>query len=201
MSGKVSDLPSRSKRALFRQKKLDRINFKSGKRGRVLRNPPGVTTAGQCGSRVVGNMHGHMILCHMVLTRYPVMTIFGELLMCVQVVVTFMHVRQVSVLPPGIDVRKLQRSHSELSRVEPLSGLPSRLFSVYLSGLSIRFSVFTQTLSDLTIDWSKVRSDKLLCVNTALVPNSCFCAIFLIVNKLPNSAESAVHSTHISVTA
>ena len=62
----------------------------------------------------------------------------------------------VSVLPPGIDVRKLQRSHSELSRVEPLSGLPSRLFSVYLSGLPIRFSVFTQTLSDLTLDWSKV---------------------------------------------
>ena len=91
------------------------------------------------------------------------MTIFGELLMCVQVVVTFMHVRQVSVLPPGIDVRKLQRSHSELSRVEPLSGLPSRLFF----GLPIRFSVFTQTLSDLTLDWSKVRSDKLLCVNTA----------------------------------
>ena len=29
--------------------------------------------------------------------------------------------------------------------------------------------MFTQTLSDLTLDWSKVRSDKLLCVNTALV--------------------------------
>ena len=42
----------------------------------------------------------------------------------------------VSVLPPGIDVRKLQRSHSEISRVEPLSGLPSRLFSVYLSDLA-----------------------------------------------------------------
>ena len=42
----------------------------------------------------------------------------------------------VSVLPPGIEVRKLQRSHSELSRVEPLSGLRSRLFSVYLSGLA-----------------------------------------------------------------
>ena len=70
MSGKVSDLPIRSKRALFRQKKLDRINFKSGKRGRVLRNPPGVTT-GQWVSRVVGNVHGHMILCHMVLTRDP----------------------------------------------------------------------------------------------------------------------------------
>ena len=166
MSGKVSDLPIQSKRALFRQKKLDRINFKSCKRGRVLQNPPGVTT-GQWVSRVVGNVHGHMILCHMVLTRDPVITIFGDLLMCVQVV-TFMHVRQVSVLPPGIDVRKLQRSHSELSRVEPLSGLQSVFFSVYLSGLPIRFSVFTQTLSDLTLDWSKVRSDKLLCVNTAL---------------------------------
>ena len=54
----------------------------------------------------------------------------------------------VSVLPPGIDVRKLQRSHSEISRVEPLSG--------------IRFSVFTHTLSDLTLSRSKVRSDKLL---------------------------------------
>ena len=75
----------------------------------------------------------------------------------------------VSVLPPGIDVRKLQRSHSDLSRVEPLSGLLSRLFSVYLPGLPTRFSVFTQTLSDLTLDWSKVRSDKLLCVNTAYV--------------------------------
>ena len=30
----------------------------------------------------------------------------------------------VSVLPPGIDVRKRQRSHSEISRVEPLSGSP-----------------------------------------------------------------------------
>ena len=68
------------------------------------------------------------------------------------------------MLPPGIDVRKLQRSHSELSRVEPLSGLPSRLFF----GLPIRFSVFTHTLSDLSLDWSQVRSDKPLCVNTAL---------------------------------
>ena len=42
----------------------------------------------------------------------------------------------VSVLPPGIDVRKLQCSHSEISRVEPLSGLPSRLFF----GLPIRFT-------------------------------------------------------------
>ena len=42
----------------------------------------------------------------------------------------------VSGLPPGNDVRKLQRSHSEISRVEPLSGLPSRLFF----GLPIRFT-------------------------------------------------------------
>ena len=162
MSGKVSDLPIRSKRALFRQKKLDRINFRSDKRGRVLQNPPGVTT-GQWVSRFVGNVHGHMILCHMVLTRDPVMTIFGELLMCVQVVVTFMHVRQVSVLPPGIDVRKLQRSHGERFASHPVYQ------AVFFFGLPIRFSVFTQTLSDLTLDWSKVRSDKLLCVNTALV--------------------------------
>ena len=69
MSGKVSDLPILSKRALFRQKKLDRINFRSGKRGRVLRNPPGVPT-GQWVSRVVGHLRGHKILCHMVLTRW-----------------------------------------------------------------------------------------------------------------------------------
>ena len=71
MSGKVSDLPIRYKRALFMftQKKLDRIIFRSGKHGRVLRNPPDVTT-GQWVSRVVGHLHGHMILCHMVLTRW-----------------------------------------------------------------------------------------------------------------------------------
>ena len=67
------------------------------------------------------------------------------------------------MLPPGIDLRKLQRSHSELSRVEPLSGLLSRLFF----GLPNGFSVFTQTLSGLTLDWSKVRPVQLLCVNTA----------------------------------
>ena len=69
MSGKVSDLPIRSKCTLFTQKKLDRIKFRSGKLGRVLRNPPGVTT-GQWVSRVVGHVHGHMILCHTVLTRW-----------------------------------------------------------------------------------------------------------------------------------
>ena len=48
MSGKVSDLPIRYKRAVFTQKKLDRINFRSGNGGRVLRNPLGVT---RCWSR------------------------------------------------------------------------------------------------------------------------------------------------------
>ena len=71
MSGMVSDfkIPIRYKRALFTQKKLDRINFRSGKRGRVQRNPPVVTT-GQWVLPVVGHVHGHMILCHMVLTRW-----------------------------------------------------------------------------------------------------------------------------------
>ena len=57
MSGKVSGLPIRSKRALFTQKKLDRII--------VLQTPPGVTT----GQWVV---HDHMILCHMVSTKWQI---------------------------------------------------------------------------------------------------------------------------------
>ena len=57
MSGKVSGLPIRSKRALFTQKKLDRII--------VLRNPPGVTTDQWV-------VHGHMILCHMVSTKWQI---------------------------------------------------------------------------------------------------------------------------------
>ena len=80
MSGMVSDLPIRYKRAVFTQKKLDRIN----------------------------------------LSRCDI----------------YARSAMVSVLPPGIDVRKLQRSHSEICRVEPLSGLPSRLFF----GLPIRFT-------------------------------------------------------------
>ena len=41
-------------------------------------------------------------------------------------------------------------------------------FFLYLQGpLAIRFSVFRQTLSDINLDRSKVKSDKLLCVNTA----------------------------------
>ena len=62
MSGKVSDLPIRYKRAVFTQKQLDRINFRS------------VTVVEfyeiHQVSRVVGHVHGHMILCHMVLTRW-----------------------------------------------------------------------------------------------------------------------------------
>ena len=90
MSGKVSDLPSRYKRAVFTQKKLDRINFRSGNGGRVLRNPPGVT---RCWSRA----WSHDSLSHGIdKMADPVMlSIFGvQLLMFVQVVATFMHVRQ-----------------------------------------------------------------------------------------------------------
>ena len=132
MSGKVPDLPIRYKRAVFTQNKLDRINFRSGKRGRVLRNPPGVT---RCWSPA----WTHDSLSHGIdnMASPVMLSIFGvQLLMFVHVVVTFMHVRQVSVLPSVVDVRKLQRSHSEISRIEPLSGLPSRLFF----GLPIRFT-------------------------------------------------------------
>ena len=58
MSGKVSDLPIRYKRAVFTQKKLDRINFRSGNCGRVLRNPPGVT---RCWSRVCSHEKWQML--------------------------------------------------------------------------------------------------------------------------------------------
>ena len=47
----------------------------------------------------------------------------------------------VSVLPSGIDVKE--------------------------TAAFTRFSVFRQTLSDINLDRSKVKSDKLLCVNTA----------------------------------
>ena len=83
MSGKVSDLPIRYKRAVFTQKKLDRINFRSGNGGRVLRNPPGVT---RCWSRA----WSHDSLSHGIdKMADPVMlSIFGvQLLMFVQVVV------------------------------------------------------------------------------------------------------------------
>ena len=90
MSGKVSDLPIRYKRAVFTQKKLDRINFRSGNGGRVLRNPPGVT---RCWSRA----WSHDSLSHGIdKMADPVMlSIFDvQLLMFVRVVATFMHVRQ-----------------------------------------------------------------------------------------------------------
>ena len=93
-----------------RHKKLDRINFRSGKRGRVLRNPPGVTT-GQWVSRVVGHLRGHMILCHMILTRPS--NIVDIRCSAVNVCPSRCNIYErsavVSVLPPGIDVRKLQR--------------------------------------------------------------------------------------------
>ena len=53
MSGKVSDLPIRFKRAVFR----------SGNGGRVLRNPPGVTA--RCWSRAWSHDSlSHGIRCH-----------------------------------------------------------------------------------------------------------------------------------------
>ena len=94
MSGKVSDLLIRYKRAVFTQKKLDRKNFRSGNGGRVLRNPPGVK---RCWSRA----WSHDSLSHGIdKMADPVMlSIFGfQLLMFVQVVVTFMHVRQRIIL-------------------------------------------------------------------------------------------------------
>ena len=74
---------------MFTQKKLDRINLRSGKRGRVLRNPPGVTT-GQWVSRVAWS---HDSLSHGIdkMADTVMFSISGvQLLMFVQVVVTFM---------------------------------------------------------------------------------------------------------------
>ena len=48
MSGNVSDLPIRYKRAVFTQKKLDRINFRSG-------NGPGSCDPGLCGPGSCGH--------------------------------------------------------------------------------------------------------------------------------------------------
>ena len=82
MSGKVSGLPIRSKRALFTQKKLDRII--------VLRNPPGVTNPR---SDKVGGAWSHDSLSHGIdkMADPVILSIFRvQLLMFVQVVVTFM---------------------------------------------------------------------------------------------------------------
>ncbi len=101
MSGKVSDLPIRYKRTVFTQKKLDRINFRSGNGGRVLRNPPGVT---RCWSRV----WSHDSLSHGIdKMADPVMlSIFGvQLLMFVQVVSGGL---TTGPLVPGPQARELQ---------------------------------------------------------------------------------------------
>ena len=75
----------------------------------------------------------------------------------------------VSVLPPGIDVRKLQRSHSrdKSGRAFIRFTKPSFFrftYPVYLSDLACSH----QTLSDISLDRSEVKSDKLLDVNAAL---------------------------------
>ena len=75
----------------------------------------------------------------------------------------------VSVLPPGIDVRKLQRSHSrdKSGRAFILFTKPSFFrftYPVYLSDLACSH----HTLSDISLDRSEVKSDKLLDVNAAL---------------------------------
>ena len=102
MSGKVSDLPIRCKRALFTQKKIDRINVRSCKRGRVLRNPHGCHHWPVGITRCWSPAWSHDSLSHGIdkMVEPVMLSIFGvQLLMFVQVVVTFMHVRQVSVLP------------------------------------------------------------------------------------------------------
>ena len=148
MSGKVSDLPIRNKHAVFTQKKLDRINFRSGNGGRVLRNPPGVT---RCWSRAWS--HDSLVFfCLLSIidcidsSAHSSTSVRSSSRFQLLALSAILHDNDrerlgarsamVSVLPSGIDVRKLQRSHSEISRVEALSDLPSRLFF----GLPIRFS-------------------------------------------------------------
>ena len=74
----------------------------------------------------------------------------------------------VSVLPPGIDVRKLQRSHSRDKSARAFIRFTKPSFfrftyPVYLSDLACSH----QTLSDISLDRSEVKSDKLLDVNAA----------------------------------
>ena len=69
---------------------------------------------------------------------------------------------------PGIDVRKLQRSHSrdKSGRAFIRFTKPSFFrftYPVYLSDLACSH----QTLSDISLDRSEVKSDKLLDVNAA----------------------------------
>ena len=134
MSGKVSDLPTRFKRALFRQKKLDRINFRSGKSStKCTRCPHWSVGVARCWSCA----WSHDSLSHGIdkMSDPVMLSIFG-VHVCPSRCDMYARSAIVSVLPPGIDVRKLQRSHSELSRVEQLSGLLSRLFF----GLPTRFT-------------------------------------------------------------
>ena len=148
MSGKISNLPIRYKRAVFTQKKLDRIKFRSGNGGRVLRNPPGVT---RCWSRAWSH-DSPVFFCLLSIidcidsSAHSSTSVRSSSRFQLLALIAILHDNDrarfgarsamVSVLPSGIDVRKLQRSHSEISRVEPLSDLPSRLFF----GLPIRFS-------------------------------------------------------------
>ena len=88
----MSDLPIRYNRAVFTQKKLDRINFRSGKRGSSTKSTRchhwsvGVTRCWSCAWSHDSLSHGIDKMAD------PVMlSIFGvQLLMFVQVVVTFM---------------------------------------------------------------------------------------------------------------
>ena len=92
-------------------------------------------------SRVVGNVHGHMILrCLFCLlsiiecidsSAHSSTSVRSSSRFQLLAISAILHGARfgarsamVSVLPSGIDVRKLQRSHSEISRVEPLSDLP-----------------------------------------------------------------------------
>ena len=148
MSGKVPDLPIRYKRAVFTQNKLDRINFRSGNGGRVLRNPPGVT---RCWSRA----WYHESLSHGIdKMADPVMlSIFGiQLLIFVHVVVIRREICD------GF-------SATIWYRCKETAAFTQRDKS---GRAVIRFTkaLFTQrSLSDLTLDQSKVMSDK-VCVNT-----------------------------------
>ena len=90
MSGKVSDLPTRFKRALSRQNKLDRINFRSGKSYTKCTRCPhwsvGVTRCWSCAWSPDSLSHGIDKMSAAVM-----LSIFGvHLLMFVQVDVTFM---------------------------------------------------------------------------------------------------------------
>ena len=90
----------------------------------------------------------------------------------------------VSVLPPGIDVRKLQRSHSrdKSGRAFIRFTKPSFFrftYPVYLSDLACSH----QTLSDISLDRSEVKSDKLLDVNAAYLNTGSVSAFHMAENS------------------